>query len=513
MIDPREPFLCPLAKRWLPSEMFTPPPLDTNEPATTPQPHYALLINPFYPKDANASFGKHVLTPTLALTSFAAATPQPWRVDYWDENLLHGRPPYRPMPQVVGITVHLTFATRAFALAQWYRSRGAKIILGGLHVLSCPDECAPHADALALGDGVQLWPRILRDVERDALQPRYLATYENDYRADPAPLRSILPRRSFLTTTSLIATRGCHNRCGFCYLATDGLRMPYRMRDPQQVVDEFQADGQPYAVFVDNNLGSRRDYLHALCNALRPLNKIWSAAVTIDVTDDPSLIRNMALAGCTGVFIGFESLSDQNLSDSQKKTPKTSDYARRVRMFHDCGIQVNGSFVLGFDHDRKDVFARTAEWIEDNRLECATFHILTPYPATPLFRQMEAEGRILHRDWTLYDTGHAVFRPKHITPHELEQGYAWIYQRLFSHSSIWRRRPEQWQAVPLYLAMSYLYKRSNRFWHLLIKHNLVNPVWKPLVEMTRWRHVRFRRQLASDDCQARAAGQIVSAGV
>lgn len=513
MIDPREPFLCPLAKRWLPSEMFTPPPLDTNEPATTPQPHYALLINPFYPKDANASFGKHVLTPTLALTSFAAATPQPWRVDYWDENLLHGRPPYRPMPQVVGITVHLTFATRAFALAQWYRARGAKVILGGLHVLSCPDECAPHADALALGDGVQLWPRILRDVERDALQPRYLATYENDYRADPAPRRSILPRRSFLTTTSLIATRGCHNRCGFCYLATDGLRMPYRMRDPQQVVDEFQADGQPYAVFVDNNLGSRRDYLHALCNALRPLNKIWSAAVTIDVTDDPSLIRNMALAGCTGVFIGFESLSDQNLSDSQKKTPKTSDYARRVRMFHDCGIQVNGSFVLGFDHDRKDVFARTAEWIEDNRLECATFHILTPYPATPLFRQMEAEGRILHRDWTLYDTGHAVFRPKHITPHELEQGYAWIYQRLFSHSSIWRRRPEQWQAVPLYLAMSYLYKRSNRFWHLLIKHNLVNPVWKPLVEMTRWRHVRFRRQLASDDCQARAAGQIVSAGV
>ncbi len=198
----------------------------------------------------------------------------------------------------------------------------------------------------------------------------------------------------------------------------------------RQVVDEFKADDQPYAVFIDNNLGSRRDYLHALCAALRPLNKIWSAAVTIDVTDDPSLIRNMALAGCTGVFIGFESLSDDNLADAHKKTPKTSDYARRVRMLHDYGIQVNGSFVLGFDHDRKDVFARTAEWIEENRLECATFHILTPYPATPLFRQMEAQGRILHRDWRLYDTGHAVFQPKHMTPEELEQGYAWIYQRL-----------------------------------------------------------------------------------
>jgi len=492
--------------------MTTAPLLEAKIPASPVEPYYALLINPFYPKDANASFGKHVLTPTLALTSFAATTPEHWRVEYFDENLLDGRPPFRPMPQVVGITVHLTFARRAYELADWYRTRGSKVILGGLHVLSCPDECAPHADALAFGDGVQLWPRILRDIENDSLLQRYAATYENDYGEDPPPRRSVLPRHSFLTTTSLIATRGCHNRCGFCYLATDGLRMPYRMRHPQQVVEEFKADHQPYAVFIDNNLGSRRDYLHALCAALRPLNKVWSAAVTIDVTDDPSLIRNMALAGCTGVFVGFESLSDENLAEAHKKTPKTSDYARRVRMLHDYGIQVNGSFVLGFDHDRKGVFARTADWIEENRLECATFHILTPYPATPLFRQMEAEGRLLHRNWTLYDTAHAVFQPRHMTAEELEQGYSWIYQRLFSHASIWRRRPQHFQAVPLYLAMSYLYKRSNRFWHLLIKHDLVNPVWKPLVEMTRWRHVRYRRKLARETLVV-APGQVVSAGV
>jgi radical SAM superfamily enzyme YgiQ (UPF0313 family) len=476
-------------------------------------PRYALLINPFYPKDPNASFGKHVLTPTLALTSFAATTPPNWRVEYWDENLLHGRPPCHPLPQLVGITVHLTFAQRAYELAGWYRRRGAKVVLGGLHALSCPEECAPHADALALGDGVQLWPQIVRDVEAGQLRTRYIATYENDYADDPAPLRSILPRSSFLTTTSLIATRGCHNRCGFCYLATDGLRMPYRMRRPEQVAAEFVANGQPYAVFIDNNLGSRKDYLLELCRALRPLNKIWSAAVSIDVTDDQNVIRSMALAGCTGVFVGFESLADENLASAHKKTPKTSDYARRVRILHDHGIQVNGSFVLGFDHDRKDVFARTAEWIEGNRLECATFHILTPYPATPLFRQMEAEERLLHRNWALYDTGHAVFRPKHMTPEELEQGYAWIYQRLFSHASIWRRRPEDWHAVPLYVLMSYLYKRSNRFWHQLIKHDLVHPVWRPLVEMTRRRHVRYRRRLARRGEIASITGQVVSAGV
>ena len=111
---------------------------------------YALLINPFYPKDPHASFGKHVLTPTLALTTVAGATPQSWDVSYWDENLLQGPPPREPLPEVVGITVHLTFAQRAFELARWYRDQGTKVILGGLHVISCADECAPHANAPVL---------------------------------------------------------------------------------------------------------------------------------------------------------------------------------------------------------------------------------------------------------------------------------------------------------------------------------------------------------------------------
>src|SRR5437879_6864309 len=513
MSTSNDPFARPVRRRWIPAGMSQPPLLACEILGGAIRGRYALLINPFYPKDPNASFGKHVLTPTLALTSFAATTPEHWQIQYWDENLLDGRPPFDPMPEVVGITVHLTFARRAFELAQWYRSRGSKVVLGGLHVLSCPEECAPYADSLAVGDGVQLWPRILADVEAHCLQPKYAAIYETDYREDPAPRRSILPRRSFLTTTSLIATRGCHNRCGFCYLATDGLRMPYRMRDPGQIAAEFVADGQPYAVFIDNNLGSNRPYLAELCRALRPLNKIWSAAVSIDVTDDPTLIRSMALAGCTGVFVGFESLTDENLTAARKKSPKTGDYARRVRMLHDNGIQVNGSFVLGFDHDRKDVFARTAEWVEENLLECATFHILTPYPATPLFKQMEAAGRLLHRDWTLYDTAHAVFRPKHMSPEELEQGYAWIYERLFSHASIWRRRPEDWRAAAPYLAMSYLYKRSNRFWHLLIKHHLVHAVWRPLVELTRMRHLRFREGLAEPEARSAPPGSVVAAGV
>jgi radical SAM superfamily enzyme YgiQ (UPF0313 family) len=415
----------------------------------------------------------------------------------------------------VGISGHLTFAERAYELARWYRERGALVVLGGLHALSCPEEVAPHADALVIGEGVQVWPELLRDVEAGRVRPRYRANFRSPYREEPPPRRDLLPRWGFLTTTSLIATRGCHNRCGFCYLATEGLAMPYQMKDVDQVVAEFAADGQPYGVFVDNNLGSRPEYLRRLCQALRPLGVIWSAAVTIDVTDDPSLIREMALAGCTGVFVGFESLSVENLDDAGKKSPSPAEYARRVGVLHDHGIQVNGSFVLGFDHDRGDVFERTVSWIEDARLECATFHILTPYPGTPLFREMEAAGRLLHKDWSRYDTSHVVFQPRHMSPEELEEGYAWCYRRLFSHGSIWKRRPSDWSAVPPYLAMSYLYKRSNRLWNVLIRHRLTGPVWQPLVEWSRRRHLSFRRRLEArpTPVATEMAGAVVSAGV
>ena len=299
---------------WLPKAMTTAPVL---APDAIPGPmrrRYALLINPFYRKDPHASFGKHVLTPTLALTTIAAATPAHWEVRYWDENLLQGPPPLDPFPEVVGITVHLTFAKRAYELARWYRAVGREgRSRRTARAVRARRSRAARGCARARRRRAALAANSRGRRGRHACSPSTAATTRKPYRDDPPPRRDLLPRDSFLTTTSVIATRGCHNRCGFCYLSTEGLHMPYRMRDVEQVVAELAADGQPYAVFVDNNLGSRPDYLRELCRALRPLEIIWSAAVTIDVTDDPTLVREMALAGCTGVFIGFESLNDGNL--------------------------------------------------------------------------------------------------------------------------------------------------------------------------------------------------------
>lgn len=497
---------------FFPREMREAPLLDPSPPRGAPVARYfALLINPFYPKDPYTSFVKHVLTPSLALTSVAAATPPHWTVEYHDENLLQEAPVADPVPQVVGITVHLTFAKRAYELARWFRERGSIVVMGGQHVQSCPDEVAEHADAIAVGEGVHAWPRILADIERGELKRVYTGSYRTQYREDPAPRRELVDRASFLTTSSVIATRGCHNRCDFCYLATDGLHMPYQTRRPEQVAEEIRRDGQPYVIFIDNNLGSRKEYLRRLCRALRPLEIIWSAAVTIDVTDDPTLVREMALSGCTGVFMGLETLSDANLINARKKTPRVADYARRVGIFHEYGIQVNGSFVFGFDDDGPDVFRRTVDWIEEHRLECATFHILTPYPGTPLFRRLEVEGRLLHRDWEQYDTAHVVYQPRRMSPEQLVEGYQWCYRELFSHRSIWARRPTDLRAVPAYLAMSYLYKRSNRFWHAVIKRRWTARAWRPLIEISRRRHLRFRKRLAAGN-SGRAATPL-SAGV
>ena len=335
-----------------------------------------------------------MLTPSLALTSIAAATPANWRVRYWDENLLQGPPPADPLPQVVGITVHLTFARRAYELAAWYRARGSTVVLGGMHVNTLPgrgraarrrDQRRRRRADLAA---------ILRDVERGTLQPRYEATFDRDYDLDPPPRRDLLPRDVFLTTTSVIATRGCRNRCALL-LPLDRRRCacPTASATRDDVARQIRGR-RPALLSCSWTTTSARAATTCARSAaaLRPLEKIWSAAVTLDVTDDPSLVREMALAGCTGVFIGFETLNDENLAHARKRTPRAEDYARRVRIFHDHGIQVNGSFVVGFDGDRRDTFATLAQWIEAHRLECATFHILTPYPGTPLFRAAGGGG-------------------------------------------------------------------------------------------------------------------------
>jgi radical SAM superfamily enzyme YgiQ (UPF0313 family) len=256
------------------------------------------------------------------------------------------------------------------------------------------------------------------------------------------------------------------------------------MRSAAAVARELASIEEPYGVFIDNNLGSDREYLRSLCLALKPIGKIWSAAVTADVAEDPSLVRAMSEAGCVGVFLGLESINAASLVEAGKRNACAARYADQIAVFHDRQIQVNASFVLGFDQDDAGTFERTVRWIERCRLACATFHILTPYPGTPLYRRLDHEGRIMHRDWSRYDTCHAVFIPKLMSPDELDRGYAWCYQQLFSTRSIWRRRPRDARSIAAYLAGSVLYKRMNWLWPVLIRARFTHAAWRPLIALS-----------------------------
>ena len=265
---------------------------------------------------------------------------------------------------------------------------------------------------------------------------------------------------------------------------------------------EIDALGEPFVVFTDNNLMADPQYAMALCRALETRDVIWTAAVTADVGRDPRLVAAMAAAGCQGVFIGLETLADQNLRASRKRTLPPSRYQHTIALLHDHGVQVNGSFVLGFDGDGPDVFDRTVDFIIDQRLECATFHILTPYPGTPLFERLEAEGRILTRDWRLYDTAHVVFRPAGMTTAQLLDGYGRAYERLYSWRSVLARRPRG--ASPLgsaaraaaHVVMTTLYKKQDWIWRTLMPLGLTHAAWAPLIALhraaTRLRRARVR---------------------
>jgi radical SAM superfamily enzyme YgiQ (UPF0313 family) len=191
--------------------------------------------------------------------------------------------------------------------------------------------------------------------------------------------------------------------------------------------------------FLDDNLLANRRHARALFDVLRGSGIVWQAAAALDVARDPHYLEEAYQAGCRSLFVGFESLSPENMRGNNKLVNVTADYGEVCRRFHDAGIMINGSFVFGFDCDGPDVFERTLEFTVENKILTASLHVLTPLPGTRAFARLAAEGRILHRNWTLYDTYHAVFQPRRMTPEQLEAGYLFGKRRFATWESILRR--------------------------------------------------------------------------
>ncbi len=380
---------------------------------------------------------KYSLFPPLGLATLAAYLPSDAEALLEDEHVA----PLQTddCPDLVVIQVYITNAKRAYRLADHYRTRGAFVVLGGLHVTSLPDEAAAHADAIFLGPGEQTFPRFLADFADRRPEKRYVSTGGRTLTSLPPIRRDLIVRRRYLVPNSIVVTRGCPQHCDFCY--KDAFFTGGKSFYTQQVDDALaEIDRLPgrHLYFLDDHLLGDQRFAAALFAGMRGMNRLFQGAATVDSILRGNLIERAAEAGLRSIFVGFETFSPGNLAQANKRQNLGRDYVAVTERLHALGIMINGSFVFGMDEDDEDVFARTVDWATAHGITTATFHIQTPYPGTKLYSRLKAEGRIATNDWDLYDTRHVVYRPTRLTPEALKAGYDWAYREFYRWPSIAR---------------------------------------------------------------------------
>ena len=374
----------------------------------------------------------------LTLPTLVSLVPPeiPHRVTLIDEGIRDI--PLELEADIIGITVITPTAPRSYWLADHFRARGATVVLGGPHVTLVPEDALPHADAIVVGYAEESWPRLLRDVVNGRLARRYEQIPDLSLAGLPPVCRDLVPRRDYITTDVFEATRGCAHACDFCVVPS-----AWGRRQLQKPVEEVVADigrtGARRLIFVDLNLVSDRNYAAHLFAALVPLGVQWYGLATSLLARDRELLELCARSGCRGLLIGLESISRQGLREVHKGFQDPGDFRELIALFHRYGIAIQGCFVFGFDDDTPEVFRRTAEFAVDARIDLPRFAVLTPFPATPLFHRYERDGRLLTRNWELYDGQHVVFQPQRMSATALMRGTEAAWKHAYRYRSIVRR--------------------------------------------------------------------------
>lgn len=389
----------------------------------------------------------------ITMPYLAARVPPGWQITHIDEEA--EAIDWTHQPDVVAITFHTPSAYHAYRLAAAFRSRGACVVLGGPHVTLLPEEASLHADVIFVGEAEGLWEEFLRGFESG----RYRSVYQQSgpISLDDAPMaRKTLYHRRDYTSGVLFATRGCPNHCDFCSVV-----MMYKngliKRPIAEVAAEYGSFRGKRIIFWDDNLTADKKYAKELFRAIAPYRKWWSSQATVHAAQDDELLDAAARSGCKQLFLGLESVSPSSMKEVRKGFNRVEEYARIVARIHAHGIAVQAGIVFGFDHDTPAIFEETLDFLEATGIQNATFNILTPYPGTPLFRRLHAQGRILTRDWRKYNgRTDVVFRPMHMSQDELLAGFRYANQRFYSLPSVvkrlWRSPVQLWWTLPLNLA-------------------------------------------------------------
>jgi len=425
---------------------------------------------------------KYSLFPPLGLATLAAYLDSGDDATIVDEHV--ERLTMDDTPDLVVIQAYITNAYRAYRIADSYRARGVFVALGGLHVTSLPSEAAAHADAIFIGPGEQTFPRFLRDFRAGAASALYTSTDGRTLERIPPVRRDLIRRRNYLVPNSIVVTRGCPQHCDFCYKDAffRGGRSFYTQRVDDALAEIERLPGR-HLYFLDDHLLGDAKFARALFEGMRGMNRLFQGAATVDSVLRGDLIERAAEAGLRSLFVGFETLSPDNLRQSSKRQNLNRDYGAVASRLHSLGIMINGSFVFGMDDDGPDVFDRTVEWAIEHGITTATFHIQTPYPGTGPHARLEQQRRIVSRNWDLYDTRHTVYVPAGMSGRELEEGYQRAYRQFYRWSAIARASLEhgslKHQAKHFFYAAGW--KKFERAWNLVIRARQLR-VMTPMLE-------------------------------
>ncbi len=420
-----------------------------------------VLISPKGPlyRHRGGIFKKSLRYAPLTLVTLSALVPDDIQADIQlvDEGIQDV--PLDLEADLIGMTVITGSAPRAYELADHFRARGIPVVLGGPHVTLVPDDAAPHADALVVGYAEDTWPALLRDFAAGRMAPRYQQApdFELSERNLRFPRREMHHKKSYITTAVVEATRGCIHDCDFCVVPSAWGRKPYQ-KPIEHVVEDVRRTRAKHVIFIDLNLIADPDHAKQLFEALIPLKVHWYGLSTTRITKDRELLDLTERSGCRGLLLGFETLSPANLRSSKKGFNDPDDYKGIVRELHARNVSINGTFVLGLDQDDPSVFQRTAEFVIDAAIDLPRFAVATPFPGTTLFKRLEAEGRILTRDWNLYDGQHVVFQPARMSPAELLEGHTSVWQTVYSRRNIARRIAGSRVQIPLSVAANWGYR-------------------------------------------------------
>lgn len=339
---------------------------------------------------------------------------------------------------VIGITCITGTAARCYRFADYFRKRGIAVILGGVHPSLMPEEAMEHADSVIVGLGEDNFPRALRDFKAGALKRIYRQEACTHIRNRPLPRKDLLNNKKYITLNTVEAIRGCNLKCSFCaYPRAFGTTL-YK-RTVQDIVAEIRTLKGKLVIFPDVNLISDKEFAKELFEAMIPLKKWWFGLTTTAIGADEELIRLFQKSGCKGLLLGFESVNQATQKNFHKGINKVNQYQEIMDLLHSHGIMVMGCFAFGSDEDEPDVFARTVEMCLEAKIDLPRFSVITPFPDTEFYNELESQGRITERDWAMYDVEHVVYQPKHMTAAELEDGITRAWKQAYSLKSIWKR--------------------------------------------------------------------------